>query len=134
MGLRGPLERMLTVDQVHVLRHKVLVEGRSQRQVATELGISRRTVRKYLTEPVPIRREAHPRARPVWTRVQARVEALLAEPVDPERHVVARPEVFRRSQAHSDPGRGAGVDQVAGLEDHELAEVMHQEVRIEQHS
>lgn len=79
MGLRGPLERMLTVDQVHVLRHKVLVEGRSQRQVATELGISRRTVRKYLTEPAPRRREAHPRARPVWTRVQARVEALLAE-------------------------------------------------------
>ena len=79
MGLRGPLERMLTVDQVHVLRHKVLVEGRSQRQVATELGISRRTVRKYLTEPVPIRREAHPRARPVWTRVQARVDTLLAE-------------------------------------------------------
>jgi len=79
MGLRGPLERMLTVDQVHVLRHKVLVEGRSQRQVAAELGISRRTVRKYLTEPEPRRREAHPRARPVWTRVEARVEALLAE-------------------------------------------------------
>ncbi len=79
MGLRSPLERMLTVDQVHVLRHKVLVEGRSQRQVATELGISRRTVRKYLTQPVPMRREVGPRARPVWTRVQARVEALLTE-------------------------------------------------------
>ena len=43
MGLRGPPERMLTVDQVHALRHKVLVEGRSQRPVATKLGISRRT-------------------------------------------------------------------------------------------
>ena len=36
------------MDQVHVVRHKVLVEGRSQRQVARELGISRVTVRKYL--------------------------------------------------------------------------------------
>ena len=67
------------MDQVHVLRHKVLVEGRSRRQVAKELGISRRTVRKYLTEAVPIRREAMPRARPVWEKVGARVETLLAE-------------------------------------------------------
>ena len=79
MGLRSPLERMLKVDQVHVLRHKVLVEGRSRRQVAKELGISRLTVKKYLTEAVPIRRETAPRPRPVWAKVQARVEALLAE-------------------------------------------------------
>ena len=39
---------MLRVDQVHVVRHKVLVEGRSQRAVARELGMSRVTVRKYL--------------------------------------------------------------------------------------
>ena len=65
------------MDQVHVLRHKVLVEGRSQRQVAKELGISRLTVKKYLTDAVPIRRETVPRARPVWTKVGARVEALL---------------------------------------------------------
>ncbi len=70
---------MLKVDQVHVLRHKVLVEGRSARQVARELGISRRTVRKYLREAVPMRREAKPRPRPVWEKVSARVEALLAE-------------------------------------------------------
>jgi len=70
---------MLRVDQVHVIRHKVLVEGRSARQVATELGISRRTVRKYLTEAVPIRREAQPRLRPVWETVRARVETVLAE-------------------------------------------------------
>lgn len=70
---------MLKVDQVHVLRHKVLVEGRSARQVAKELGVSRRTVRKYLSEAMPIRREAAPRPRPVWEKVRARVEALLAE-------------------------------------------------------
>jgi transposase len=70
---------MLKVDQVHVLRHKVLVEGRSQRQVAKELGISRLTVKKYLTDAVPIRRETAARGRPVWTKVGARLEALLTE-------------------------------------------------------
>ena len=40
--------RMLRMDQVHVVRHKVLVEGRTQRAVARELGIARVTVRKYV--------------------------------------------------------------------------------------
>jgi transposase len=70
---------MLKVDQVHVLRHKVLVEGRSQRQVAKELGISRLTVKKYLSAAVPIRRESKPRSRPVWEKVHARLETLLTE-------------------------------------------------------
>jgi transposase len=70
---------MLKVDQVHVIRHKVLVEGRSQRQIAKEFGISRVTVRKYIEEAVPIRKESAPRARPVWEKVRTRVEALLAE-------------------------------------------------------
>jgi transposase len=70
---------MLKVDQVHVLRHKVLVEGRSQRQVAKELGISRLTVKKYLKEAIPIRREPKPRSRPVWEQVRPRLEALLIE-------------------------------------------------------
>jgi transposase len=72
---------MLKVDQVHVVRHKVLVEGRSQRQVAKELGIARDTVRKYLTESIPIRRETQPRSRPVWESVRERVDTLLAESV-----------------------------------------------------
>ena len=67
------------MDQVHVIRHKVLVEGRSARQVAKEFGISRRTVRKYLAEAVPLRRETQPRRRPVWETVRARVEQLLME-------------------------------------------------------
>src|SRR5262249_62289634 len=62
---RGSLERMLKVDQVHVIRHKVLVEGRSQRQVAKDFGISRVTVRKYVEEAVPVRKETAPRVRPV---------------------------------------------------------------------
>jgi transposase len=67
------------MDQVHVIRHQVLVEGRSQRQVAKEFGISRLTVRKYVGEAAPRRKETGPRARPVWDTVQARVEMLLAE-------------------------------------------------------
>ena len=67
------------MDQVHVIRHKVLVDGRSQRAVARELGISRLTVKKYLQEAVPVRREAQPRARPVWETVRGRMEGLLTE-------------------------------------------------------
>jgi transposase len=70
------------VDQVHVIRHKVLVEGRSQRQVAKEFGISRVTVRKYVEEAVPVRNESEPRARPVWEKVGPRIQALLAESKD----------------------------------------------------
>jgi transposase len=68
------------MDQVHVVRHKVLVEGRSQRAVARELGLARVTVRKYLTQAAPMRTTAaEPRARPVWDVVGERVEAVLAE-------------------------------------------------------
>ncbi|MEI6245091.1 MAG: IS21 family transposase [Acidobacteriota bacterium] len=67
------------MDRVHVIRHKVLVEGQSQRQVGRELGISRVTVRKYLTQVVPVRYEATARGRPVWDAVAGRVETLLAE-------------------------------------------------------
>ncbi|MCW5777753.1 MAG: IS21 family transposase [Phycisphaeraceae bacterium] len=66
------------MDQVHVIRHKVLVDGCSQRQVAKEFGISRVTVRKYVEGAAPVRQEATPRARPVWAKVGPRIEALLA--------------------------------------------------------
>jgi transposase len=73
---------MLRVDQVHVIRHKVLVDGRSQRRVAKEFGISRVTVRKYVEGAEPGRREVGPRARPVWEKVGPRIEALLAASKD----------------------------------------------------
>src|SRR5947207_2535078 len=41
------------MDQVYVLRHKVLVEGLSVRDVARQLGISRNTVRRYLEGAAP---------------------------------------------------------------------------------
>jgi transposase len=67
------------MDQVHVIRHQVLVEGRSQRSVAKAFGISRLTVRKYVREVAPQRKETGPRPRPVWDAVGPRVEALLTE-------------------------------------------------------
>ena len=68
------------MDQVHVVRHKVLVEGRSQRAVAQELGLARVTVRKYLDQASAARRgEAMPRPRPVWDAVAPRMQALLEE-------------------------------------------------------
>jgi len=70
---------MLKVDQVHVVRHQVLVEGRSQRRVAKEFGFSRNTVRKYVEQAAPVRTEAAPRRRPVWAAVGPRFDALLAE-------------------------------------------------------
>ena len=48
---------MLRMDQVHVIRHKVLVEGRSIRKTAKDLGVSRNTVRRYLKLSEPIRKE-----------------------------------------------------------------------------
>jgi len=67
------------MDQVHVVRHKVLVEGRSQRAVARELGLARVTVRKYLDQGASAPAEAAPRPRPVWDSVAPRMQVLLAE-------------------------------------------------------
>ena len=39
----------------------------------------------------------------------------------------------RRLEAESDAWGSAGVDQIAGLQDHELAEVVHDEVGVEHH-
>jgi predicted transcriptional regulator len=63
---------MLKMDQVHVLRHKVLKEGQSIRRVARELGLSRNTVTKYLDQPQPVRSSRRRRERPVWEAVKPR--------------------------------------------------------------
>lgn len=67
------------MDQVHVIRHKVLVEGRSAREVAVAMGVSRNTVRRYLERSAPTRAEAAPRAKPVLSKVSERLHALLEE-------------------------------------------------------
>ena len=65
------------MDQVHVIRRQVLVEGRSQRSVAREHGVSRNTVRKYLDSSAPRRVERRPRHRWVTERVAPRLDELL---------------------------------------------------------
>jgi transposase len=70
------------MDQVHIVRHKVLVEGRTQRAVARELGLSRVTVKKYLTQAAPTPYDSTGRRRPVWEKVGPRIDALLATSKD----------------------------------------------------
>ncbi|MEZ4376167.1 MAG: IS21 family transposase [Polyangiaceae bacterium] len=67
------------MDHVHVIRHKVMVEGRSQRSVADELGLSRNTVKKYLSQSEPRYRTRQPREQPVLERVKPRLLELLAD-------------------------------------------------------
>ena len=68
---------MLRVDQAHVLRHKVLVEGRVIRAVAREMRVSRNTVRKYLKESEPKRKVAWPSSRAIEEKVKPAIEAIL---------------------------------------------------------
>ena len=70
---------MLRMDRVHVIRHKVLVEGLSRREVARQMGLSRNTVRKYLNEPEPVFKRSSPRRCPVLDRVLPRMDELYGE-------------------------------------------------------
>ena len=69
----------MRMDQVHVIRHKVLVEGQSIRAVARQMGISRNTVSKYLKVPEPKRIVSQPKPSPVMEMVAPRIEELLEE-------------------------------------------------------
>jgi transposase len=70
---------MLRMEQVGTIRHLVLVEGWTIRRVARELRVSRNTVRRYLAGAEAGVRKPGARACPVLARVQARLDALLAE-------------------------------------------------------
>jgi transposase len=70
---------MLRMEQVGTIRHLVLVQGWTLRRVARELRVSRNTIRRYLAGAEPGVRQAAVRPRPVLARVQARLDALLAE-------------------------------------------------------
>lgn len=71
---------MLKVDQVVIVRHKVLAEGEPIRAVARQLKLSRNTVRKYVESADPTAgRAKRPRRRPKWEEVGARIDELLEE-------------------------------------------------------
>lgn len=70
---------MLRMDQVHVVRHKVLVEGQSVRSVARQMGISRNTIGKYLKVSEPKRTVRKPKSSPVTEAVAPRIEEILTE-------------------------------------------------------
>lgn len=67
------------MDQIHVIRHKVLVEGVSIRAAAKELGLSRNTARRYLGDVPPMRPKRADRKRTVTDAARPRLHALLEE-------------------------------------------------------
>ena len=70
---------MLSMQTVHIVRHKILVEGGSVQQVARDLGLSRTTVYTYLEGPTPGRVETPPRRHFVLDVASARIDTLVAE-------------------------------------------------------
>ncbi|MDQ3651987.1 MAG: hypothetical protein M3458_17295 [Acidobacteriota bacterium] len=67
------------MEQVHVIRHKVHIEGHSIRKVAKAMHLSRTTVAKYLTMSAPARRASQPRRAPARERVRKRIDELVEE-------------------------------------------------------
>lgn len=67
---------MLSMEKVHVIRHKVLAEGLAIRRVAREMDVSRNTVRKYLEQAEAVRKETRERPRPVTSAVGPRIDEI----------------------------------------------------------
>lgn len=67
------------MDQVHIVRHKHFNEQQSIRRIAQEMGLNRRTVKKYLGQAEPCRVERAARPRPVMGAVEPQIEAVLDE-------------------------------------------------------
>ena len=73
---------MLTVNHFEIIRRKVLLDGLSQRDVARELGHSRKTVAKAMEHPFPPGYQmVKPRACPVMDPYRA----LLAQWLEADR-------------------------------------------------
>jgi transposase len=70
---------MLRMDQVHVIRHKVLVEGRSIRSVAREMRVGRNTIKKYLALSEPARVVRQKKPSPVKELVAPRIDEIMEE-------------------------------------------------------
>ena len=86
------------MNQVHVVRHKHFIEGQSVRQIARDMGLHRKTVRKYLGQSEPRRQEAECRCRPVQGVVGPRIDDLLEEwrPRSNRKHRITSPLIHRQ--------------------------------------
>ncbi len=86
------------METVHVIRHKRLIEGRSIRWIAKDLGLHRATVKGYLERPEPIRMEFAKRAQPVSALAGPRIDRLLDEWADrtTKKHRITSPRVHRQ--------------------------------------
>ena len=65
---------VLRMEDVHVIRHKAVVEGRSIRQIARDMGVSRNTVRRYLRGADAGCSEPRQRTTLVLDRVRVRMD------------------------------------------------------------
>jgi len=70
---------MIRMDQVTVIRHKVLVEKQGIRRTAREMRVSRNTVRRYLELSEPVRTEKAARSAPVKARAESAISLILDE-------------------------------------------------------
>ena len=67
------------MDEVYVVKRRVLVEGVPIRRLAREMGISRNTIRRYLAGAEPRVRVATKRRQPVREGIEAALEAVLRD-------------------------------------------------------
>jgi transposase len=67
------------MDEVHVVRHKHFNEKQSIRRIAREMGLNRRTVKKYLLHGVPCRVERNARPQPVIKTAGTQIESVVEE-------------------------------------------------------
>jgi len=86
------------MDKVHVIRHKHYVEGLGIRRIAREMGVDRKTIRRYLEKSEPFRAESEPRRRDVLEVVGPRIDELLEEwrPRTAPKHRITSPRVHRQ--------------------------------------
>lgn len=70
---------MLEMDLVHAIRWKFYREGVSQREIAEQLGCSRNTVKKYVTQAEPAYRRTKKHAAPIREKAERLIETIIAE-------------------------------------------------------
>ena len=68
---------MLEMDLVHAIRWKFHKEGLSLREIAVQLGCSRNTVKKYISQAEPAYRRTKKHSAPIRDKAERRIAALI---------------------------------------------------------